>query len=357
MSSNHKLASWLATACGIGVSVAGAQTPEPPLPPAPPEDTLFFLQNLAPLPAFGAQIDVLGSAGSVAGPIVEGKPYSARTITESTQTLADGNRIVQRNETAFYRDSDGRTRREQTIGGVGPWQTGEPVTMINIHDPVADKSYMLDPNARIAHEIKPFRMAIAHTEQLEAGDANLALTSVETRRVFTAGVPAPAPVSGVTRGVVTVVRNSGANEDVRVYAPGAGAVVQRDIHTELGAYEPAEDLGDQVLEGLLVHGTRMTDTIPAGLMGNERPIAIVTERWYSHDIDAMVLQRFSDPRFGETVSRLVNVVRGDPSPDLFQVPPGYELAADEPAEVGLRVAPGRTVQWERRIGPAAPAPQ
>ena len=90
-------------------------------------------------------------------------------------------------------------------------------------------------------------------------------------------------------------------------------------------YEPAEDLGEQVLEGLLVKGTRMTDTIPAGTIGNERPIDIVTERWYSKDIDAMVLQRFSDPRFGETTYRLVNVVLGDPSPDLFQVPQGYEI--------------------------------
>ena len=69
----------------------------------------------------------------------------------------------------------------------------------------------------------------------------------------------------------------------------------------------------------------MTDTIPAGTIGNERPIEIVTERWYSKDIDAMVLQRFFDPRFGETIYRLVNVVRGEPSPDLFQVPQGYEL--------------------------------
>jgi hypothetical protein len=319
---------------------------------------LFFLQNIAPLPAFGAQIDVLGSAGSVAGPVVKGKAYSARTITESTQTLGDGNRIVQRNEAAFYRDSEGRTRREQTIGGVGPWQTGEPVTMINIHDPVADKSYMLDPVARSAREIKPFRMAIAHTEQLEAGT----VTGIATRGVFTAAAPAAAPVPhGGARGVVTVVRNSGANEDVRVmYAPAqvAGVAVQRDLHAELGAYEPAEDLGDQVLEGLLVHGTRMTDTIPAGAMGNERPIEVVTERWYSKDIDAMVLQRFSDPRFGETISRLVNVVRGDPSPELFQVPQGYELAADEPAEVGVRVGPaGRTMRWEQRIEPATPAPR
>jgi hypothetical protein len=289
---------------------------------------------------------------------VKNKPYSARSITESTQMLADGNRIVQRNEAAFYRDSEGRTRREQTLGGVGPWQAGEPLTIINIHDPVSNKTYMLDPTARIAREIKPFNMAIAHAQQLEGA---LEMRATAVRGAFTAGVPAPMHAPGGGRGVVTVVRNSGANEDVRVYAPGPapgpGGAVSVDINAAMGAYEPGEDLGDQVLEGLLVHGTRMKDTIPAGAMGNERPIEIVTERWYSKDIDAMVLQRFSDPRFGETVSQLVNVVRGDPSADLFQVPQGYELAADGPGEAGVRVGPGRAVQFELRREPGASGPQ
>ncbi len=353
MSTRHTGGSLLAIACGTVVAAANAQAPPAP----PPQDTLFFLQNIAPLPAFGAQIDVLGPAGSVTGPVVKGKPYSARSITESTQTLADGNRIVQRNEAAFYRDSEGRTRREQTLGGVGPWQAGEPVTIISIHDPVADKTYMVDPSARTAREIQPFRMAIAQAQQVQVAETEPQTARTEIGGVFTAGVPVPAPVPGSARGVVTVLRNSGANEDVRVFASGAGVPLQVNIDAATGAYEPAEELGDQVLEGLLVHGTRMTDTIPAGVMGNERPIEIVTERWYSEDIDAMVLQRFSDPRFGETVSRLVNVVRGDPSPELFQVPQGYELAADDAARPGIRVGAGGAVRFDLRREPGRPAPQ
>jgi hypothetical protein len=355
MSSNYRRLS-LTLAAAILASAASAQAPAPALAPLPgaPEDTLFFLQNVAPLPAFGATIDILGAAGSVAGPVVKGKPYSARSVTESVQTLADGNRIVQRNEAAIVRDSEGRTRREQTLGGVGPWQAGQPATIIHIHDPVANTTYMLDPTARTAREIRPFRMAIAHAEQTEEPRARLEATTV--RGAFSAAVPAPIPDGG-GRGVVTVIRNSGANEDVRMFAPSVGATLPANVDAAMGAYEPAEDLGDQVLEGLLVHGTRMTDTIPAGLMGNERPIEIVTERWYSKDIDAMVLQRFSDPRFGETVSRLVNVVRGDPSPDLFQVPQGYELAANEAPDTGISVGGAGTVQFQLRREPGAPAPQ
>ena len=357
MSSIDKRAYWLAIACATFAHAANAQPPSAAPPPPPgPADTLFFLQNIVPLPAFGAQIDVLGPAGSVTGPVVEGKPYSARSVTESTQTLADGNRIVQRNEAVFYRDSAGRTRREQTLGGVGPWQAGEPVTIVSIHDPVADKTYMIDAGARTAREIKPFRMAIAQAQHVEAGEVVSQEARSEVGGVFTAGVPTPLPVPGAARGVVTVIRNSGVNEDVRVVAPSAGVALPADLHSAAGAYQPAEDLGDQVLEGLLVHGTRMTDTIPAGVIGNERPIEIVTERWYSEDIDAMVLQRFSDPRFGETVSRLVNVVRGDPSPELFQVPQGYELVADEAARPGVRVGMGRAVRFDLRREPGEPAP-
>ena len=156
----------IALIAGGWAFAALAQPPAPPEPlPAPKEDTLFFLSNAAPLPTFGGPIDILGGAGDVAGPVVKDKPYSARSITQSTQTLADGNRITQRNEARVYRDSQGRTRREQTLGGVGQWQTaGEPVTVITIHDPVAGKTYVLDPMERKAREIRPFQLAIAHAE-------------------------------------------------------------------------------------------------------------------------------------------------------------------------------------------------
>jgi hypothetical protein len=309
MSSKYTLATLASGLC------AAAAIAQPPAPPEPPPDKLFFLENLPPLATMGAKIDILRSEGGVPGPVVEGKPYSARSITESTQMLADGNRIAQRNEAVIYRDSAGRTRREQTLTSVGQWQAGEAVTVINIHDPVAGKSYVLDPVERTAREIRPFQMAIAHASEPPGGRVQVFST---------------APVGAV-----------------ELFPPGT-----------TGMYEPAEDLGEQVLEGLLVKGTRMTDTIPAGTIGNERAIDIVTERWYSKDIDALVLQRFSDPRFGETTYRLVNVVLGEPSPDLFQVPQGYELQASEMPRAGVRVGPGvpgGAIQFQLHRTEAGPA--
>jgi hypothetical protein len=343
---------WLLLVAGVGgFSVAGADAqPEPPAPP--PEDTVFFLSNAAPLPAFGGQIDILRNEGDVLGAVVEDRPYSARSITESTQTLADGNRITQRNEARIYRDSQGRTRREQTLGGVGPWQAGEPVTMITINDPVADKSYVLDPVARTARELKPFRMAIAH------GQAGLEGAKVGVRATWNAAVPAPPPPSaGVTTNVTVIRRTASEQQDVQVITRGI-AVAPSISAAALGAYEPAEDLGEQILEGLLVAGTRLTDTIPAGALGNERPIEIVTERWYSKDIDAVVEHRFMDPRFGETIYRLVNVARGEPSPDLFAVPQGYEIEVAEGPQIGFRrfgaPAAGERIELELQRVPVAP---
>ena len=58
------------------------------------------------------------------------------------------------------------------------------------------------------------------------------------------------------------------------------------------------------------------------------PIAMVMERWYSEELEADVLRRNTDPRFGETTYKLINVVLGEPSPDLFVVPNGYELRTE-----------------------------
>jgi hypothetical protein len=315
-----------------------------------------------------ARIDIIGSEGGVPGPVVKGKPYSARSITESTQMLGDGNRITQRNEAVFHRDAEGRTRREQTLGGVGAWRAGDPVTLITIHDPVANKTYTLDPAQRIARELRPFRMAIAQARE-PLGSASAAASGPLNVAVPAPPVAAPVPplvpragaaAVDVQRDVTVARRSEGGGENVQVFStvPGAAAVYPPGT---TGAYTPAEDLGEQVLEGLLVKGTRLTDTIPAGVIGNERPIEIVTERWFSDDIDAMVLQRFSDPRVGETIYRLVNVVRGEPSRDLFQVPQGYEIKVPELPRPGVRLRQSagvpEVVEFDLQRAEPAAAPQ
>src|SRR5258708_18432789 len=49
------------------------------------------------------------------GKVVKGAPYSADAVTETTQTLSDGNHITRKTTSAMYRDSERRTRREESM--------------------------------------------------------------------------------------------------------------------------------------------------------------------------------------------------------------------------------------------------
>ncbi len=353
-----------AIACSWALPCALSAQPVPA--PAPQQDTVFFVGSGAAVMPFGGQVDVIGGEGSVLGGVVKDKPYSASSVTESTQILSDGNRIVNRNEARIYRDSQGRTRREQTLGGFGVWQTAnEPLTMVTINDPVAELSYFIDPARKTVRKLQPFRLAV---------DGNAA---------WTLAAPAP-PMSPIARGPAgaasagrrVIVENGVVTRDVIVGGalepngaetpvpfelplppPAPGVAIRGAVagtRVGLGAGTPSfsvsgfgfpggqtttDDLGEQVLEGVLARGTRLTQTIPAGTIGNERAIEIVAEQWYAEDIEAVVLRRNIDPRFGETTYRLVNLVRGEPAPDLFAVPQGYEVLSEPafpPAHVELQ---------------------
>jgi len=115
-------------------------------------------------------------------------------------------------------------------------------------------------------------------------------------------------------------------------AVGGYQVITRDGSSE---NVKKEDLGAQTIEGVAATGTRMTITIPAGKIGNEGPIAIVDERWFSKDLQMVVMTKHSDPRSGETVYRLTNINRTEPDHSLFEVPGDYQIRE-------LTTAPMRT---------------
>jgi hypothetical protein len=305
---------------GLALGNARIANAQEPAPAPVNENTVVFVSNAAAVAPFGGQVDIIGGMGMVPGMVVTGKPYTADAVTESTQMLADGNRITQRNEMRIYRDGEGRTRREQTLSGLGVWQpANEPTTTITIHDPVrGGTSYILNPSTETAHAIRPFMLHSAHASAGEVkvrvdGD-DVAVVHGEAvhgepgvSQVGTFELPVPAPTAGI-----------------RAFPPMAAIAAAPFAAGEV----TSEDLGEQILQGVRARGSRETRTIPAGTIGNERPIEMVTERWYSDEIEADVLRRHVDPRFGETEYRLVNVVLGEPSPDLFVVPEGYELQTE-----------------------------
>ena len=102
----------------------------------------------------GQTFSYISSEFSFDGRVVKNAPYSAEAVTETTQKLADGNRISQKSTATMYRDSEGRTRREETLGAIGPWASNsEPVRTVFINDPVSKTHLVLDSRTKTARKM------------------------------------------------------------------------------------------------------------------------------------------------------------------------------------------------------------
>jgi len=214
---------------------------------------------------------------------------------------------VRRNSANVYRDAEGRTRRDQSLGHFGPFATsGDAAQSSFINDPVAGVNYVLDPRTKTARKLPALEFHF-RTEGPAAdtkGQEKLR-RKVEVER-------------GETRGFVFETRVPGPGEH---HGPGDVVVFNHSSKAET----KTEKLERRVVEGVEAEGQRTVTTIPAGEIGNEQPIQIVHERWYSPELQVVVMTRHSDPRFGETTYRLTNINRAAPDPSLFQVPSDYTL--------------------------------
>ncbi|HSK65178.1 MAG TPA: hypothetical protein VK893_15095, partial [Pyrinomonadaceae bacterium] len=250
-------------------------------------------EGAPPLPPPGANFVFMASE-NFDGKVVKGAPYSAEAVTESVQTLADGNRIVNKFSSQVYRDSEGRTRREQTLKGLSGVGTGEePLRTIFINDPVAGVTYSLDTRSHTAHKSMPFRFQV--TKRAGApGETQTFEFKTGQGAGASANVVVTTPLNPAQAGA-RVATPQGAVEHFNLRTEGAAGYVFRS-RTNSNANEVKEQLGKQVIEGVEAEGTRTTITIPAGEIGNDRPIEIVSERWYSPELQLVVMTRHSDPR-------------------------------------------------------------
>ena len=248
----------------------------------------------------GQTFDFVTTKLAFDGAVVKGAPYSADAVTESTQTLADGNHIRRSTKATLYRDSEGRTRHEQTLGEVGPLTAaGEPVQTIVINDPVGGVTYTLNSREKVAHKM-PGRRDMSAKIMAEMAEAKARIEKEMTNRTETFSS------SGYS---IVVNRRTG----------GSGERESTNSNVK------KESLGTQMFEGVPAEGTRTTMVIPAGAMGNERPIEVVTEQWYSSQLHTTVMTKTVDPRSGETVYALKNIRLVEPPRTLFEVPSDYTV--------------------------------
>jgi hypothetical protein len=232
--------------------------------PRPPGPGRVMIQ-VGPI---GDAVGFMGFEAGIAGKTVTGAPFSATVSTQITRTLADGNKIDQTIKGTIARDSQGRTRREMTLPSalLAPVATTSPQAVF-INDPVAGTSYILHPDPKIADQM---------------------------------------PLHAWRRMGQRVMNRFGATK-------------------RFGNDATTTDLGRQTISGVTARGTRITRTIPAGQIGNEKPITIITERWYSPELQTYVMTKTIDPLMGDTVFQLTNIQRQEPDPSLFQVPSDYTL--------------------------------
>lgn len=243
------------------------------------------------------------------GQLVKGVPYSAQAVTENIQTLSDGNRIVRKNTSAIYRDGEGRTRQEQTFGAIGPYAAaGDPPKTFFINDPVAGVHYVLEPNSKIARKMTvPTGGEMTFERKVAPEGAGVAAggATVWMREER----PMPPPAAGGDHVFFSSVEGG----PIRVHSAGKASNIK------------TETLSKQNIEGVEAEGTRTTLTIPAGEIGNEQPINVTTEVWFSPELKVVVLRKHSDPRNGEMIYRLTNINRAEPDHSLFEVPSDYQI--------------------------------
>ena len=272
----------------------------------------------------GAQGDntfvFVSSEMSIDGKLVKGAPYSAQAINESVQTLAGGNRIVRQNTSTIYRDSEGRTRRDQTISVVGGYSAaGAPAQTTFINDPVAGVNYILDAKNRTARKID-FSAKIADEKKMAALKAE-AMKAKGAEGATSAGEKAAAEKAMVD--FKFEMRTGGPEAGPVLAGPSGFSMVMKADSKNT----KKESLGKQTIEGVEAEGTRFTTTIAAGEIGNEQPIEIVFEKWYSPELQTVIMSKNSDPRTGENTYRLTNINRTEPAHSLFEVPSDYTVEA------------------------------
>ncbi len=236
--------------------------------------------------------------------VVKNAPYSAKQVHETTQTLADGTHIATTSTVTHYRDSSGRTRTE----------VNDEIATIN--DPVGGAIYRLNMKAQTASTIRIMRDNIsideskADLDKIQAelqADVQAKLAAAQDKIAAVMPQAATGTIS-TTNGTLTITPDG----------RGGSALPNNGEFT-------TESLGTQTMEGLVVEGTRMTHTIAAGDIGNDRPIQVVTERWYSSELQLYVMTKTTDPRYGETVTRYTELQRGEPDASLFQIPANYKI--------------------------------
>lgn len=231
----------------------------------------------------GLQSNTIGTGGFVyhevmrGGEFVKGAPYTATAMTETTQVLADGNRILNKSVALLARDSEGRTRREETVSNLGPLHTSAS-RLAFITDPVANTEYVLDVDNHTArvHQLSAVKVLASEPKQgLFQGASGKPLTNVSVADIKQQALP------------------------------------------------------DESIDGITCERILQTETIAAGKIGNERAIVVTSQTCASPELHLLLMRKRSDPRYGTTNYQLSDIQRREPDASLFKVPSDFKTISED----------------------------
>lgn len=272
---------------------------------------------------------------------VKNAPYSAEAVSEHVQVLPDGNQISKKHSTRSYRDSQGRTRQEirGEDGGMRTIliQDGSNTLVLNPEKKTGTRvSPLINERARaIAAQARD--QARVHVERIHKRNEERAAER-EARREAEAGREAHVarrfervePLTGEKAEEVrvrVVKQMEERTEQMRKLAP---VIARASADSKFARTATVKDLGSRSFEGVKAEGKLSSYEIPAGEVGNARPILVTNETWYSPELQVTVYSKHSDPRYGDRIYRLENIRRAEPSAELFTAPADFNIK--DPAE-------------------------
>lgn len=351
-----------ALALALAAAAVQAQPAAPAAPqPAPPAPPAFVppVPPAPPVPDVPALIAESGVATQIlmSERVVKGAPYCAQAVHETVQSLADGNRIVHKQTSQLCRDGEGRTRQEVERQGR---------KLVYLRDPVSGENWLLEPERKTARFLggghgdaeaqREYRERMRdyndkmrdYNETLreyarkmrdwarEHGErVKEAFSSGETApKVDTPKPPSPPAAPRAPAAVVIAPGDTGQSvRMIRIEAPVGEIAPMPPIPAAVAMrMEPlsmptdrvqAESLPPREIDGLKVTGSRTASTIPAGKIGNERPIVVSREVWTSPDLKVTVSVQTKDPRSGEQNYQLRQIRRAEPDAALMRVPADF----------------------------------
>ena len=226
-----------------------------------------------------------GMTGHVEGlfiPLVTGAPFHAKIAVEINRQLPDGTAVAQKYYTLAARDANGREYREARDVVPADSDREPPIVSTRVYDPKTSLITTCTPDQHICRQV-----------------------------TFD---PTQHPV-----------------EDTVGPSSDGKSVLAR------------EDLGKKTMDGVEVIGTRETRTYNPGAFGNDKPVVVTKEIWYSPVLQFNLQVTRIDPRNGTQNLHVVDLKLGDPGPEWFELPDGY------------RIVQGRGIQ-ARSMYPAELAP-